>query len=490
MPFISTLLCSLTSRCSDPHRSLSSIMVRVQSRSHLDFYASSGVNQHFFLSTLSGSVTNEGGRSKRIVRVRNCLLIVGIIFSWCLAEAKNRINDVLFEPGEDTASFLLVTSEPVSPEQVEKLADGDPSVVMVRFSNLRVSRKWVSVKDKMVKRALVHPSKEKSGASVLRIRFFDKRVDTAFIDSIRIVAEDAGLRVDLPRDIKSKPAQTTPPQALNIDVLDKAIASSTNGKPTPPASSLTQAPSSAKTPSTSTDEAPTQPKPSVSTAESNANISSSLNPLPIKPEGTKPPDAPSATPAKVDENKAGPAVDPLAPKSKNEPTSEQAGDGLVFMPGVRTRDIVAGFTDMTLRLEKGMRERPGVRRIVVFPFLELDPTVKGTGLGDVSRALLADRLVRRSGIISADQKMLEDTIRELPTDDMGRFAIDEARAAGFVVGADTLLIGTISTTGNGYFVDARAVDVNTGDRLVEASQEFEAVKFNEYANIVREERTS
>ena len=34
----------------------------------------------------------------------------------------------------------------------------------------------------------------------------------------------------------------------------------------------------------------------------------------------------------------------------------------------------------------------------------------------------------------------------------------------------------------------RAVDVNTGDRLV-ASQEFEAVKFNEYANIVREERT-
>ena len=53
-----------------------------------------------------------------------CLLIVGIIFSWCLAEAKNRINDVLFEPGEDTASFLLVTSEPVSPEQVEKLADG------------------------------------------------------------------------------------------------------------------------------------------------------------------------------------------------------------------------------------------------------------------------------------------------------------------------------------------------------------------------------
>ena len=85
--------------------------------------------------------------------------------------------------------------------------------------------------------------------------------------------------------------------------------------------------------------------------------------------------------------------------------------------------------------------------------------------------------------------MLEDTIRELPTDDMGRFAIDEARAAGFVVGADTLLIGAISTTGNGYFVDARAVDVNTGDRLVEASQEFEAVKFNEYANIVREERT-
>ena len=57
------------------------------------------------------------------------------------------------------------------------------------------------------------------------------------------------------------------------------------------------------------------------------------------------------------------------------------------------------------------------------------------------------------------------------------------------MGADTLLIGTISTTGNGYLIDARAVDVNSGDRLVEASQEFDATKFKQYANIVREERT-
>ena len=67
---------------------------------------------------------------------------------------------------------------------------------------------------------------------------------------------------------------------------------------------------------------------------------------------------------------------------------------------------------------------------------------------------------------------------------MGRYAIDEAKALGIVVGADTLLIGTIGSAGNGYIVDARAVDANTGERLASVSQEFEAEAFGVYADMV------
>ena len=138
---------------------------------------------------------------------------------------------------------------------------------------------------------------------------------------------------------------------------------------------------------------------------------------------------------------------------------------------------------------KGLKSKTGVRRIAVFPFLSLDPKAEESGLGDVSRALLKDRLVRRGGIIAADHRMLEDTMLQLPRDGLGRYAIDEARAAGFVAGADSLVIGTVSTTGNGYLIDARIVDIESGKRIVDASQEFDAEPFIEYADIVREQQT-
>lgn len=424
--------------------------------------------------------------------MRSWFLAIGIICCWSAGHAKNRLNDVVFESGQDVASFLLVTTKPVSPEQVETLADGDPSVLMIRLADVIVTRKWVELNDKLIKRALVHPSKEKSGASVLRIRFFDKRVNSAFIKSVRIVPEDAGIRIDFPRGKVPSATADKKPQALSPEALDKAMkAYQSKTIPTDtPTRDLKSKPDVLVEPVSK------KAIPSADTKLPDASPyaqTSTPNPSPIEPESLAMPapvqvetvlDAGSTT-SKMPKR----PISPLIEKSTDDPTTEQADSGLVFMPGVRTRDIVAGFTDITLRLEKGLKGRPGVRRIVVFPFLELDPNAQNSGLGDVSRHLLSYRLVKRSGIISADQKMLEATISELPTDPLGRFAIDEARAAGFIVGADTLLIGTISTTGNGYLIDARAIDVNSGDRLVEASQEFDAVKFKEYAEVVREERT-
>ena len=159
------------------------------------------------------------------------------------------------------------------------------------------------------------------------------------------------------------------------------------------------------------------------------------------------------------------------------------------MPGVRTRDVLAGFTDLSLRLETGMKQRPGTHRIAVFPFLALDPGVKDAHVGDVSEAVLTDRLVRRPGIVKADSDLLARATRPLKKDHLGRYNLDEARAAGVLVGADTLVIGTVASSGNGYVVDARAVDVDSGRRLGVVSQDFDADAFEDYVDSVRDERT-
>lgn len=410
------------------------------------------------------------------------------------AQAKNRINDVLFESASDAMRFMLVTTDKVPLDRIEKLADADPSVLMVRLNDVGTARNWVKLKDPSVKRALIHPSREKNNASVLRIRFIDKRVTSAYIAAVQIIAEDSGIRIDLPRSKSETLKPIATPKALTTDALKKAMNTASTSQPSTMQSASVKPQETAKPEGSSKAQPLSSASPERPVEAPSPNVVSPINPLPIQPESTQKEGEQSKTdrtnqPSQNPVSQSSERISPLATPSKASPLNSSDAQNLVFMPGVRTRDIVAGFTDMTLRLEQGLKASPGVRRLAVFPFLELDDSAKRDGLGDVSQALLMHRLVKRPGIISADQDMLKSTLRELPRDDLGRYAIDEARAVGSVVGADTMLVGTVSATGNGFIVDARAIDVTTGTRLVEASQEFDGEQLNQYAEIVREDRT-
>ena len=136
-----------------------------------------------------------------------------------------------------------------------------------------------------------------------------------------------------------------------------------------------------------------------------------------------------------------------------------------------------------------MCKRPGIHRIAVFPFLSPTP-VQSAHIAEVSKTVLTDRLTKRPGVVKADAGLLSRATKPLKTDHLGRYDLDEARAAGVLVGADTLVVGTVATKGNGYVVDTRAIDVDTGTRLGAAvSQEFDADAFLSYIDKVRDERT-
>jgi hypothetical protein len=451
------------------------------------------------------------------------------------AEAKpGRVDRVIFEGRAKTLDFTVTATTELDASKAEALPDKTGKVLILRIGGVTAKRRWVKAKDPELKRVLLHASTERPPGAVLRVRFKKKVVNRDLMKRISVFVEDEGIRISVPRpsvpaemDAKKSKGRTVmvagvsspPPTATGIgggsatDIPRTSTTGIGGGSATDiPRTLTTGIPgTSAKgIPRTSATEAPIgglgTTRPGVVTSDSRSSTTmtptgGSLGALgataaPITPIGSS--TASSASASSVQSPDPSNQVNITTPPGSaiSDPADATTSNadlpnatGLVFMPGVRTQDILAGFTDMSLRLETGMKSRPGVHRIAILPFLALDDDAKQGHVGPVSQAVMTNRLSKRTGIVQTDSLLLERTIAPLQRDDMGRFDLNEARAAGVSVGADTLIIGTASTNGNGYTVDTRAIDVQTGKRLGVVSQEFEHGAFHDYANRVRLERT-
>ncbi len=393
-----------------------------------------------------------------------------------------RVDRVIFEGRTKTLDFTVTATKELDASKAEAIPDKTGKVLILRIGGVTAKRRWVKAKDPELKRVLLHASSERPPGAVLRVRFKKKVVNRSLMKRISVFVEDEGIRISVPRPSVPPDMEAKKNQGAKVAIAGTESTPSTNGA----------APSAA--PSAQT------PAPSSQGDVIERVASGSL------------PDAPHATAAPITPiaSVTPPGITPAFPSSATEPvdtavreTTEEAApetpaaasddppdaNGMVFLPGVRTQDVLAGFTDMSLRLETGMKARPGVHRIAVLPFLALDEDAKDRHVGTVSQSVMTNRLTKRTGIVQTDPLLLERTIEPLQRDDMGRFDLDEARAAGVSVGADTLIIGTASSNGNGYTVDTRAIDIQTGKRLGVVSQEFEQGAFQEYVSQVRLEKT-
>ncbi len=388
-------------------------------------------------------------------------LLLGISPAWGKV---GRVDQVLFEGRDKTLDFTVTASTDLDASKAEALPGPKGRVLIIRIGGVTAKRRWIKAKDKEIKRVLLHSSKERPPGAVLRIRFKDKVVNRDFMRRISVYIEDAGIRVSIPRP--SIPADLDSKKAASKTVSDNA-----NGA------------LAAATPAVA------QPPPDVTAAPMNVadNTAAPMTPEQEVPEVLPLPE--SDTPQTTTEIPP-PVLEPDMAPPETEKAEDTAPDssGLVFLPGVRTQDVLAGFTDMSLRLEASLRARPGIHRIAVMPYLALDEDADAFHIAEVSEAVMTNRLIKRAGIVQTDAQLLEKTLSPLQRDDMGRFDLNEARAAGVSVGADTLIIGTASTDGNGYTIDTRAIDVQSGNRLGMVSQEFEQAAFHDYVSRVRLER--
>ncbi|MGC6418497.1 MAG: hypothetical protein ACON3Z_15340 [Bradymonadia bacterium] len=444
------------------------------------------------------------------------------------AKKGNKITRVIPESREKTIEYTFIASGEIDGSKAEALPADKGRVLILRLGGVAAKRKWIKHKDKDIKRVLLHGSSERPPGAVLRVRFKKKVINRDFMRRIRVHIEDSGIRISIPRpgvpaDLDSKQANQpkSEPSPNPTASQDNQTAQTTQGPPAmesagPPATNASAG--NEETFDIPKDSAvqtaprglpglsPPQDLKPVQGAEMDvADGETGKQDTPTAPKKATPvvsneklPPTPAFRNANTSANQTDTAAKTDVPaaieSNPNDPTpimpdAKTGSAEMIFMPGVRTRDVLAGFTDLSLRLEKSMVERRPPHRIAVFPFLALDKRAMAAHVDTVSQAVMTNRILKRPGFVQTDPDLLTRTVAPLKRDEMGRFDLDEARAAGVAVGADTLIVGTVSSAGNGFTVDTRAIDIESGKRLGEVSQEFDQDAFEAYANAIRDERS-
>ncbi len=116
--------------------------------------------------------------------------------------AVSALTAVSFTPRAEALEFVFRAATPVSAEQVSVYGDSDDAEVLnLKVQNARVTRRWVTMPDAQIDRALLHPASRDGGeGAVLRIRMKSKaHVDAAILDAVKVREADGAVVVLVPR---------------------------------------------------------------------------------------------------------------------------------------------------------------------------------------------------------------------------------------------------------------------------------------------------
>jgi TolB-like protein len=112
-------------------------------------------------------------------------------------------------------------------------------------------------------------------------------------------------------------------------------------------------------------------------------------------------------------------------------------------------------------------------RIAVPTFSETDGDVSKHHLGQVVAELMASELGKQPPFTVVERNHLDQVMKEYRLADLG--VVDKHSAAQFgkILGAQSILSGSVSEAGPRYILNARLVDVETGQVLVAGSTEMQ-----------------
>ena len=129
------------------------------------------------------------------------------------------------------------------------------------------------------------------------------------------------------------------------------------------------------------------------------------------------------------------------------------------------------MTELAARIRGGLAASRDVPRVAVLPFDAIDAESRSLELGQMSADLLSLRLELQPQMLQVDRSPIAGLVNGL-LDNREGISPAEAKAIGLLLGADTIVLGSVSGTGTTVDVRTRMYDASTGDDLGAADQPF------------------
>ena len=145
----------------------------------------------------------------------------------------------------------------------------------------------------------------------------------------------------------------------------------------------------------------------------------------------------------------------------------------------KSATVQAGIQSIADELVKSLDagKSTGFRRVAVLPFDTLDGEAKANNLGRICSELMSSRLAAQPSILQVERSRLESVVSELQMVERGEISAKGAASVGKLLGANSVVLGSIASAGANFLVTARVVDTETGEILTAADRDFPRANF-------------
>jgi TolB-like protein len=175
------------------------------------------------------------------------------------------------------------------------------------------------------------------------------------------------------------------------------------------------------------------------------------------------------------------------PSQPAQPPSAQSEVAAIASDGT----VAGGARALAEAIARSFREtgrQPAFHRVAISAFAELGSDAADHKLGRVLAELISVELSQRPPFVVVERDHLEQIMREHRLADLGVVDASTAAQFGKILGAESLVSGTVSALGATYVVTIKQVDVETGRLLVAGKVSFAAaglVALSEDAVVLR-----
>ncbi|MCK6570985.1 hypothetical protein L6V77_07710 [Myxococcota bacterium] len=138
----------------------------------------------------------------------------------------------------------------------------------------------------------------------------------------------------------------------------------------------------------------------------------------------------------------------------------------------RPTAVQAGIKRLAGKLGAALAKGGGHLRLAVLPFEEPEAAAEAHSLGRLSAELLSSRLVLEPRVLLVERDRLDAVVSELRRGERGELSAEGAASVGKLLGATSVVLGSVVGAGPSYIVTARVVDAETGQILVAADQDL------------------